>query len=400
MRKIFLILVLSLLAAGNVSLAQSDYLSKGRRSAAAGNYDEAVAQFTAAKSMLAVKKVNVNSKEFIDVERLLKAASDCRECAGKADVLMKRISDQAIAGAFASCKSAAAVQKVRSDLLACVAAARGELKNILSRFPEDKRAQGNLAACNRAEARIATVSKNFLAEKERLAKEPETWQLACETGTEQAYEGYLAVYPDGPHSADAAECITRLRDEAAAALRHKEEVDADEIRWNAIKYSESAADFLNYIASDGYKGHEEEANAYANLFLSRNLPLTVNTAQNVVDNYREARRFMSLSDADLSILSAAEELAAYKRFCDSAAHGLTEAPIVDYLNSFPNGAHRAEVSDAYAMFLMNELIRNGVVTSKDKILSYATTRQTVSYIKANYNKAAKAAKSGSWYNRF
>lgn len=168
------VMFLCLLAICYVSYAQTDYKAKGMQYVAKSDYVNAKQQFEAAKAMLQAQKIDKNSVEFIEVERLIVKAEQSQADRRDADQNLKMLKDDdSIQNSFAECSSDEAAESLQKALLLYVKQARAALNNLIKRFPADQVSRSQLEKCDAIEKSIVETKEQHIQERERVRMEEE-----------------------------------------------------------------------------------------------------------------------------------------------------------------------------------------------------------------------------------
>lgn len=531
-----IITVIIAFAACLIINGQVDYKSKGLSYVANGNYEEAQSQFEAAKAVLQSKKVNQNAPEFIDIEKKISYAKQCQAFSKQASKALNELTDSTLQDAFIECNSESDADQIQESLLATLEKAKNALKNIKSKFPNDKVADANLDKCTEIQSKIngfresfseiqawkrtlaansipafeefldtypsgnysdvarakitefkdvlawAEVSssgnyesyvqylksypdgihaeeakkyvnqmedemcwsenndigttdsykdyisrypsgKHITYAKQRLAKcqERDYWEAQSAKNTVAAYKSYLSKYPKGSYAAAAQNGIDKIGEASAwakaeqentiegyqaylnaskkkafkkeaeakiAAIKHEQEVNADESLWAKIKNASVSTDFENYLNSNDYKGHEKEARFKYNILKAREYPMDIVNANAIVSAFGEASKYGSLDIADKSLLNEAKELSSYGNFLKIRSM----ASAKQYLNSYPQGIHATDVSNAYSKMLADGMTMTVSESEYQNAISYAVSRDAKAYVDKKYHENTLAYK--------
>lgn len=245
---------------------QVNYKAKGLSYVASGQYDDAQAQFEAERAVLQSKKVNQNSPEFIDVEKMISYAKQCQAFSKQAAQALNMLTDEALQNAFEQCDDEEDADQISESLLATLERARTALTNIRSKFSTDKVAKAKLELCSDIQNKIIGFRDDF--------SEVQAWKTAIAANTTLSYEEFLDAYPRGNYSSSAKNKISELKESMAWAevcrsndyesyiefIRlypngvHIEEarqtVDqmGDELLWAACKKNDTTDSYKQYIA--------------------------------------------------------------------------------------------------------------------------------------------------------
>ena len=219
-----------------LSHAQADYRTKGLGYVANANYTEAKVQFEAAKALLETKKVNRNSQEFIEIERLISRADQCATSRRQISTYLKDLNDEALRNAFSACTSDNDAMEVSQRLHLLLKNAKDDLKKVVDFFPNDKVSKTQLAECDELAMKIDAYKEGV---NEIIA-----WNNADRLGTILSYETFLREYPDGNY---------------AAAAKGKIRDITDENKWKEITSINTLSAYKNYLQTFPHGLHAEEA---------------------------------------------------------------------------------------------------------------------------------------------
>lgn len=337
--------------------AQVDYLKKGKSAAASGNYSDAIAQFTAAKNQLIVKKVDKNSNEFIEVEKLLRAATDCQSYKSKAENELKLCSEDVILGSFVDCMSEESANPVYSRLADHLRTARSNFNAIKGKFSYDKTIADRLAECDRLETILSNVVSNL----------PETfaWNKAVESNTVPAYESFLYSYPSGNYSAMAKKAIGDLEDERD---------------WRSASYYGDLTSYSDYLSKHPSGKYSEQARSYVWSLgendVWRNACEGGNSAgyEHYLSTYPEGKY---ASDAQAALAKCQD-----REFYEEQLKKGTKAAFNAYLSKYPNGQYAYEAKQQKNR--IDDADEWKIAVEKNTIEAYKT------YIAKSSTKAYKA----------
>ncbi len=210
MKRLLVMLLCLLSAAGAAVYAQTSnsHYSDAISYVAKGDYESAVKKFTAARTYLDVKKIDKDSKEYLNVNDQISKAEKCIELSKTAKENFAPLTDKALDNAIKKCSSEEDARDLRNRLSARLIVARSALSDIHEMFPADNAAASRLEACTEIENRIDNIPYLFASRQE----EENLWDRVSQSETLEAYSYYLNYFPEGVHSKEAAEKVERLED--------------------------------------------------------------------------------------------------------------------------------------------------------------------------------------------
>lgn len=188
--------------------AQDQYIKDGKRYVTQGNYIAAKEQFEAARAMYDAKKVNKNSSEYIEVEKLISRATDCVDYSRTLNnILKQRLSDSQIQQAFASCTTEEEADTKMSALNNYCNQAESAAQRIISAFSTDASTKAAKASIDGIRQRIVQFKDNF--------PDIMAWQKIANSSSSIAFENYISEFPNGLYVSAANEKLNSLYESAA-----------------------------------------------------------------------------------------------------------------------------------------------------------------------------------------
>ena len=189
------------------SFAQSTYMKRANSAIAAGNYQEALTQLNAEKAYLKSKKVDQNSKEFMDVEKLIPKLESCASLVKSATSIMKKYSWAAFDEEYVSYSSAGIFNARQLENIPVMAdgyvsqlqTAKRKLQQVVIKCPSDKKTKSKIETIEKTISDISHVVSN--------REEYDAWKEAASLGGYYNYADFLKKYPDGYWSESAKTAI-------------------------------------------------------------------------------------------------------------------------------------------------------------------------------------------------
>ncbi len=265
-----LVMLLCLLsAAGAAVYAQTSdsHCSEAISYVAKGDYESAVKKFKAARTYLDVKKIDKDSKEYLNVNDQISKAEKCIELSKTAKENFAPLTDKALNNAIRKCSSEKDARNLCNRLSARLIAARSALTDIHEMFPADKTAAFRLAACSKIEGRLDLIPSLFASPQ----NEENLWERVSRYETLEAYSYYLNKFPEGVHQKEAAQYVAQL---------------ADASDWNEAKSLNTASSFARYLNNHPSGKYRTDANDAMALCEEDEL-WKQQASLNTVDGYRK-----------------------------------------------------------------------------------------------------------------
>lgn len=314
-----------------IALGQVDYMSKGLSYVANGNYADAQSQFEAAKAVLESKKVNKNSQEYIDIEKKISYAKQCLTYSNQASQELSKLTDSALQNAFVKCSTEDEADETVSTLLSSLEKAENALKNIQSKFSNDKEAASNLQKCSVIKGKINGFRGNF---SEVLA-----WKKASEANMMAGYETFLEEYPKGNYASAAKAKISEFKEILA---------------WAETSNENTYNGYVAYLKSYPKGAHAEEAKRIINelgdeaCWASMNELGTTESYNNYLAQYPKGKyvtyakqRLEKCKERDYWETQAAKNtVSAYKSY-------MSRYPKGTYVSAAQNGIDKIGEADAW-----------------------------------------------------
>ena len=313
MNKSSLLVLLIFLLTSFVGSAQ-DYRDRGMRAVANGDYQDAKNQFEAAKAILETKKVNRNSQEYIEIEKLIVHANQCMTNKFSANAQLEKLQEANIREEFSSCASEEDAERTEKTLLASLEKARASLKSITNTFPSDKVSMSQLENCDEIESKITSFRYSI---NEIIA-----WNKAEKRNTIQEYENFLKDFPNGNFSAVAQTKITEIKDEYV---------------WHETLRENTLTAYKEYLKQFPEALHREEAEQRAKTIGIEEewiIAQQQNTIQGYQDYIKEYPNSKYLKQAKQKIALVEE-----KQYWETIVSENTAAAYRKYLNNYPNGQY-------------------------------------------------------------
>lgn len=294
--------------------AQVNYGAKGMSYVAIGDYTAAKEQFEAQRSVLDVKKVNKNSEEYIKVEKRIAYAQECIPLSKTAKQKFAELEESLLQDAFVQCSTEDEAEITKNTLMATLESARTSFNGIIRRFPGDKSAVANLQKCDTIEVQILKLRSNFT---EVLA-----WKEVLEYPTLEAYQVFLASFPDGGYASAAKAAINDI---------------TDEMLWSQADSLHTISAYQDYLASFSNGKHSEEAT-----YLIEKLGEELDWAEAVQENTSEIyQEFIAKYPTSKYLSSARSNLAVvleHECWKEQSEYNTIES-YNKYLSKYPRGQY-------------------------------------------------------------
>lgn len=349
------LLFLSLLAISFVSYSQTDFKSNGMGYVSRSDYATAKQQFEAAKALLQIKKVDRNSKEFIDIERLIVKAAESERERRVVDGILRELTEDKLLKIFTECSSEEEAEQKKELLLSTLNKAKTTLSNMVGRFPTDNVAKSQLAGCNGLEAKITDLRRGVV---EILA-----WKEASESNTLAAYENFLMQYPNGNYAAAAKAQVRDMRDSAL---------------WSTATELQSLQGYNSYLAEfpDGLHSEEARRLIYSigleEEWIAAQQHDTTRDYQAYIEKYPDSRH---MSAARQKLLMCQE-----RDFWQEQAAVNTVDAYNKYMNKYPNGSYVAAAKNGIDKITETEVWNRVVsVNTIQAYESYLKTSKLLAY---------------------
>lgn len=317
---------------------QVDYKAKGLSYVANGNYLEALSQFEAAKAVLQSKKVNHNAPEFIDIEKKIAYAKQCRVFSDQATQALNVLTDSDIQNAYTQCNTESDADQVQESLLSTLEKAKNALSNIKSKFSNDKVAKANLDKCAEIQSKINGFRGNF---SEILA-----WKKALASNTLSAFEEFLSTYPSGNYS-------------GAAKTKVKEFKEV--VAWAEVSNSRDFESYAQYIKTYPDGIHAEEARQYLNQ-MGDEMCWSSNNEIGTTASYKD---YISRYPSGKYITYAKQRLAKCQErdYWEAQRAKNTVAAFKDYIKRYPNGSYVAAANNGIDRIAETDVWNKAVQTN-------------------------------------
>lgn len=353
----------------SVSLFAQDYEAKGDAAIKRGDYSTAIENFEAQLSYLKFKKVDVNSREYLMLEKKCSKATECKTLRSKASSIVKKLNID-----FYDVLSSLSKNKGDEMVVtwkANIKSLSNTYNSILSRFPNDANTKSLLEAAGKYQPQIDQAYFDAYTM-------PEKWASVQKDGTKEAYQAFLDEFPEGRFADLAYQAIHKQEDDALWATALSENTkDSYEAYIKSMPrgaYVTKATDIIIQIVEDsdfwttamevnsieGYNAYlNNRPNGFNKLKASANLKVL------------QAKKDY---DSGLS-LSCSSKLNSFRALCAEPASLLIEQNIpvyikisegVDYsawnsnknyinaknyLDTHPDGEHYAEVANYFAVLI-------------------------------------------------
>ena len=228
------------------------------------------------------------------------------------------------------------------------------------------------------------VKKYRMSDKEPVNFDDDKWGTVSYLNTVEAYESYLADFPQGRHVSEAKDQIKFIKEEEARIRQEKEDQELWE-KTLAAGTKEAYEAYLEYPLE--YKAYERFARGrYEGLKASEADERGDFDA--VLEALDKAEEHIALTKDMLSLRLKNQELKAYNSYLDADATVLKISRGIDFVNTYLNSEKYDEVSDRVA-YLMASSPAFLAGTTKEAMLSYAKTEKTREYVTKEWNKAAR-----------
>lgn len=340
----------------SIALGQVDYKAKGLSYVANGNYEDAQSQFEAAKAVLESKKVNKNSQEYIDIEKKISYAKQCLTYSKQVSQVLSKLTDSDLQDSFAQCSTEAEADEKTSTFLSSVEKAENALKNIKSKFSNDKVATSNLQKCAEIKNKINSFRGNF---SEVLA-----WKKASEANMMSEYEAFLKEYPKGNYANAAKTKINEFKEVMA---------------WAETSSENTYDGYVAYIKSFPTGAHAEEANRIINELGDEACWASMNE-QGTTESYNN---YLAQYPRGKYITYAKQRLEKCKErdYWEAQASKNTVTAYKNYMSKYPKGT--------YVTAAQNGIDKIGEVDAWNKALQTNTIEGYQAYLNASKKKAYK-----------
>ena len=213
-----------------------------------------------------------------------------------------------------------------------------------------------------------------------LRFEDDKWSSVTYLNTVEAYESYLADFPQGRYAADARRNIASIKE---AELR---KMDL-EIWETALKENtpEAYEQYLKTVAQ--YKEYEDAARGRLEILTAEAAEKT-GDYDSVLAALERAEGYMALPDDMISMRERNKELKAYDHYLKAGNDLQAISRGMDFVNTFLRSEKRNEVSDRVA-YLMASTPSYLAGTPVEVMLTYAKTDETKEFVVKACKKAQK-----------
>ena len=224
MEKKLISIVASLVLSSTILFAQ-DYEAKGDAAIKKGDYATAIENYEAQLSYMKFKKVDVNSREYLMLEKKSSKATECKTLKSKAASIAKKLNIDFydVLSSLSKSKGDEMVVTWKANIKTLTST----YNSILSKFPNDASTKSLLSSVSNYQPKIEQAYFDAYTM-------PEKWAEVQRNGTTEAYQAFLDEYPEG-----------RFADLAYQAI-HKQEDDA---LWATAKAGNSQDSYETYIKS-------------------------------------------------------------------------------------------------------------------------------------------------------
>lgn len=300
---------------------QVNYKARGLSYVASGQYDDAQAQFEAERAVLKSKKVNQNSPEFIDVEKMISYAKQCQVFSQQASQALNLLTDEALQNAFEQCDDEEDADRTSESLLVTLEKARTALTNIRSKFSTDRVARAKLELCSDIQRKITRFRDDF--------PEVQAWKTAIAANTTLAYEEFLVAYPRGNFSSSAKNKISELK---------------ESVVWAEVCSRNDYDSYLEFISLYPNGVHIEEARQTVDQMGDELLWASCKKSD-TTDSYKQ---YIAKYPSGNYIASAKELLAKCQErdFWEAQSAKNTISAYRSYLSKYPKGAYAKEAQNS------------------------------------------------------
>lgn len=435
------------------SFAQSTYMKRANSAIAAGNYQEALTQLNAEKAYLKSKKVDQNSKEFMDVEKLIPKLESCASLVKSATSIMKKYSWAAFDEEYVSYSSAGIFNARQLENIPVMAdgyvsqlqTAKRKLQQVVIKCPSDKKTKSKIETIEKTISDISHVVSNreeydawkeamamgaYYYYKEFLKRYPDGyWSESARTAIREDCEAelwdeckkdttlavcmeYKAYIPNGEHIADVdsickarvaakekaeADALQRRKaeEEKRIALeelnrkKHEQEVNEDKRLWNSIKSSSDPDVFQKYLSSSRYRDPENESTARFMFSVAK--ARKSYDAELYAESMKEYDKAMSMK-ALMAEDAAKYEIAKEHCLYSKYAESPSISTATEYLKEYPNGAFSTIVCNTICRKETDAMTVSTTLDDYNKILPFARTKDDQDYLEARFKQVRKDAK--------
>jgi len=214
----------------------------------------------------------------------------------------------------------------------------------------------------------------------RKAEERTAWNTVVAVGTVEAYRKYLEVNPN-----------TGYRDEAEAAIRR---IEAEK-EWGSVCNSHSPEAFEAFVAKYPDTEHAAEARNRCHELRGRQYYDYNELNKAYVEFAQVAREKVHYEN-----LTAYDKTMEYYAYATLGQYS-SESELLAFLNRYPQSEYRPAVSNLYAMKLAKKLTKSSGEYDFNRVRSFATdaaTRTTVDNYINNIKKQQEEDRK--WYKRY
>lgn len=394
----------------SMSLFAQDYEAKGDAAIKRGDYSTAIENFEAQLSYMKFKKVDVNSREYLMLEKKCSKASECKTLRSKAASIAKKLNvDYYDAlSKMPKNKGDEAVVTWKANIKSLTRT----YNNILSKFPNDANTKSLLASVNKYQPKIDQAYFDAYTM-------PEKWATVQKEGTIEAYQAFLDEFPEGRFADLAYQAIHKQEDDALWATATSE--NTKESYESYIKsmprgaYVPKATDIIIQIEEDNdFWATAVESNSIEgyNAYL-KNTPNGFNGMKATANlNVLQAKKsfdegssyfcssylqnFRKLSSDPINLLLE-QNVPVYVMISEgvdysSWSRNKNYSNAKTYIETHPNGEHFAEVANHLAVILADSwdyLPPNASQEQLSYVISLANNDATRSYIQNKVKENAK-----------
>lgn len=214
--------------------------------------------------------------------------------------------------------------------------------------------------------------------------ETDKWNNVSYLNTVEAYESYLADFPQGRYADEARKNIESIK-----AAEIKERLLKEDLAfWEKAVAENTAASYNEYLASDLQDKHyEDEARGRIEILAAEEADRT-GDYDVVLASLERAAGYVTLSDELIAMRDRNMEQRSYERYLNADGDLQTISRGIEFVNTYLKSEKRNEVSDRVA-YLMASSPNYLAGTPVDVMLSYAKTEKTKEYVVKACKKAAR-----------
>ncbi|MBR5300213.1 MAG: hypothetical protein IKU36_08200 [Bacteroidales bacterium] len=214
--------------------------------------------------------------------------------------------------------------------------------------------------------------------------EEDKWSTVAYLNTVEAYESYLADFPDGKYADQAKKLIQSIKDEEIRLRKEKEDLEL----WEKALAENTEEAYTGYLESPmEYKAYERSARGRRDALKAFQADQR-GDYDAVLEALDKAEENITLTDDMLMLRMKNQELKSYDSYIKSESDLQAISRGIEFVNTYLKSEKRDEVSDRVA-YLMASSPNYLAGTPAEVMLTYAKTEKTREYVIRECKKASR-----------